>query len=148
MSEGVTRRSALTAAAVVAGGAIVGFVVARNSDATDHRGASTAANAYGDTPGSVGQPLATLAEVPKGGGLILKTPAIVLTRGTDDEVRAFSAICTHQGCRVDRVADQTIDCPCHTSRFDAATGAVVSGPAPAPLPRVAVTVRDWSVYFA
>jgi len=70
----------------------------------------------------------------------------VLTRTVDGELHAFSAVCTHQGCTVDRVADGTIDCPCHGSRFDALTGAVTHGPATIPLPPVAVVVRDGQVY--
>jgi Rieske Fe-S protein len=61
-------------------------------------------------------------------------------------VRAFSATCPHQGCPVSTVANGTIDCPCHGSRFDAKTGAVVAGPAPRGLTPVAVVVRDGGVY--
>jgi Rieske Fe-S protein len=84
--------------------------------------------------------------VPVGGGLILDNPAIVLTRTSGNDVHAFSAVCTHQGCTVNKVAGGTIDCPCHGSRFDAATGAVVRGPAARPLPAVTVTVRGGNVY--
>jgi Rieske Fe-S protein len=47
---------------------------------------------------------------------------------------------------VDAVADGRIDCPCHGSSFDAATGAVRHGPAARPLPSVAVTVRAGKVF--
>ncbi len=149
MSEasGITRRSALTATAVAAVGGVGGFVVARNSDAAKSPNATTAANAYGDPPQSVGKRLAALADIPDGGGLVLDKPAVVLTRSGPD-VHAFSAVCTHQGCVVDKVAGGTIDCPCHGSRFDAATGRVVGGPAPRPLPPVAVSVKDGEVFSA
>lgn len=45
--------------------------------------------------------------------------------------RAASAICTHLGCTVN-LAGNGFHCPCHGSVFDP-SGAVVSGPAPAPL---------------
>lgn len=56
---------------------------------------------------------------------------------------AFSKICTHAGCPVAlyREASHELYCPCHQSRFDVLNGAKnVSGPAPRPLPRLAVAV--------
>jgi Rieske Fe-S protein len=147
MADGVTRRSALTAGGAAVVGGVAGFAVARNSAAAKQPSGPAAANAYGDTPSSAGRQLATLAEVPDGGGVVLSKPAVVITR-TGSEVHAFSAVCTHQGCHVDKVSGGTIRCPCHGSRFDASTGAVVSGPANSPLPPVAVTVRDGQVYSA
>ena len=99
------------------------------------------------TPRGAGKALATVADIPDGGGLILSQPAVVVTR-SGAQVHAFSSVCTHQGCRVDKVSNGTIDCPCHGSVFDAATGKVLAGPAPSPLPAVAVTVRDGQVFSA
>ena len=65
-----------------------------------------------------------------------------------DAVVAFSATCTHQGCQVDSVHNGQIGCPCHGSAFDATTGAVLAGPARRPLSKVAVVVKDDSVYTA
>lgn len=58
---------------------------------------------------------------------------------------ALSLICTHLGCRIHWEDDRTFLCPCHQGRFDA-TGAVLSGPPPAPLPRYAVAVDQGAVY--
>ena len=144
MPFAVTRRSALaTAGAIVAGG-VLGFVVARNSAAAKQPNATTAANAYGSMP-TGGKPLLAVSKLPPNGGVILSSPPVVITRA-GGAVHAFSAICTHQGCRVNRVAGGRIVCPCHGSAFDAATGRVVAGPAPRPLPRVRVSVRDGQVY--
>jgi Rieske Fe-S protein len=143
MSEGVTRRSALTAAGVVVAGGVAGFVVARNSDAAEDPDSTPA---YGNAPHTSGKALASLDKIPAGGGVVVGK--IVLTRDTGDDVHAFSAICTHQGCTVNRVADGTIDCPCHGSQFDATTGEVVGGPAPSPLAEIPVTVRDGEVFSA
>jgi cytochrome b6-f complex iron-sulfur subunit len=62
----------------------------------------------------------------------------------DDEVVAFDSRCTHQNCTVafDR-ENRELRCPCHGSRFDPADGgAVLGGPAPAPLRRVEVVVDE------
>jgi Rieske Fe-S protein len=143
----LTRRSALGAAAVAVVGGLAGYLVARNSAAAKTARGATQANAYGpSTQGAGGTLLAPLAKIPVGGGLILTKPAVVLTRADDDTVHAFSAICTHQGCTVDKVSGGTIFCPCHGSTFNADTGAVTGGPAPRPLPAVPVAVRDGSVY--
>ena|SRR5215472_2113687 len=53
------------------------------------------------------------------------------------ELLAFSAVCTHEGCTVTyRPGDSAIWCPCHDGRFDL-TGRVLSGPPPKPLPKYA-----------
>lgn len=52
--------------------------------------------------------------------------AIVVT--SDQGVSAFSSVCPHLGCRINRVEAGEIVCPCHGSRF-AMDGAVAHGPA-------------------
>lgn len=59
----------------------------------------------------------------------------VIRRG--GKLYALSSICTHKGCKVRPQADQSFLCKCHKSTFDR-EGRVVSGPAPADLPRLAV----------
>ena len=64
---------------------------------------------------------------------------------TDDGVRALELVCTHLGCLVDWNADVSeMQCPCHGSRYDA-TGQVLQGPAPEPLPRYSVRVAGDTV---
>jgi Rieske Fe-S protein len=70
----------------------------------------------------------------------------VLVRTPDGQVRGWSAVCTHQGCLVTAVRDGVIVCPCHATEFDAASGAVLAGPAGAPLPEVAVEVRGDGIH--
>ena len=41
--------------------------------------------------------------------------------------------------------ESTIDCPCHGSEFTVTTGAVVTGPAPAPLPKKQIKIVDGKV---
>jgi nitrite reductase/ring-hydroxylating ferredoxin subunit len=62
---------------------------------------------------------------------------VVLHRGADGRLRAFAARCTHLGCRLDRVADDVIVCPCHGSRFFS-DGRVAAGPAAHPLTELRV----------
>jgi Rieske Fe-S protein len=142
----LTRRSALQGAAIAVVGGIGGYVVARNSAAAKTKRGTTAANAYGADTSTTGRRLAAVADIPAGGGLIIDSPPVVLLRGADDAVHAFSSVCTHQGCTVDKVRAGRIDCPCHGSSFDAKTGAVTGGPAKRPLPPVAVTVQNGQVY--
>ena len=75
----------------------------------------------------------------------------VLTDGrlyVDDhghEMKAFSAICTHEGCLVGSVVDNEIICPCHDARFSATDGSVLQGPATEPLAESAVSVQGGNV---
>ena len=140
----LTRRSALRGGAIVVAAGVAGYAVARRTGAAT--GAPGVANAYGVPAPEPARPLARLDQLPAGGGLVLTDRRVVLTRDAAGTVRAFSATCTHQGCTVSDVRDGRIDCPCHGSRFDAATGAVVQGPATRALRPVPVVVRDAQVY--
>ena len=142
----LSRRGVLRGTVVTAIGGVTGYLVTRSSAAAQAPAGTTAANAYGAPAGKGGRLLVPLDGVPRGGGVILKDPAIVLTRTATDDVHGFSAVCTHQGCTVAAVTGGTIDCPCHGSQFDATTGAVRTGPATSPLPKVAVVVRAGQVY--
>ena len=58
----------------------------------------------------------------------------VIVLQSADQLLAFSAKCTHEGCTVTyQPAQSVIWCPCHDGRFDL-TGRVLSGPPPQPLP--------------
>ena len=62
-----------------------------------------------------------------------------LVHTRDGHFRAFSSTCTHAGCTVSLAGGQFV-CPCHGGRYDASTGAVISGPPPSPLPQLPVRV--------
>ncbi|MCR1782952.1 Rieske (2Fe-2S) protein [Nocardioides carbamazepini] len=89
--------------------------------------------------------LVAAADVPVGGGVVLNDEEIVVTQPTAGEFKAFTAVCTHQGCLVGSVSDGAIHCPCHDSSFSATDGSVEGGPANGPLAEVAVTVADGQV---
>ena len=144
----MSRRAVLGGAAVAVAGGVVGWLVSRNSAAAKGTGAPAAANGYQFQPptSGKGRRLVALAAVPVGGGVVVPSARVVLTRDAGGSLHAFSALCTHQGCVVTSVRRGTINCPCHGSRFDAKTGAVVAGPAPAPLAPVSVDVTGGVVY--
>ena len=92
-------------------------------------------------------PSVTAANVPVGSGVILEEPNdYVVTQPTKGEYKAFTAICTHQQCRVTEVRDDTIVCACHQSQFSIKDGSVVQDPAPEPLAEFQVTVSGGKVY--
>ena len=110
---------------------------------------------YGDENGDsgsssvqAGTELAKTSEIPVGGGKIFKDQKVVVTQPKKGEFKAFSDICTHQGCQVSSVSDGTINCPCHGSKFAIADGAVANGPAQKPLPERAVAVSGNEITLA
>ena len=92
-----------------------------------------------------GTVLGAASDIPVGGGAIYAAAKVVVTQPASGQYRAFSAVCTHVGCVVNKVTNGTIDCPCHGSRFRITDGAVAAGPAPSPLPAKQVTIVDGRV---
>jgi Rieske Fe-S protein len=88
-----------------------------------------------------GEALARVADVPVGGGVVLADKQVVLTQPLQGQIKGFTSSCTHYGCTLANVMGGTINCNCHGSKFDMATGAVRNGPAVGALPAVAVRVE-------
>ncbi|WP_113702160.1 Rieske (2Fe-2S) protein [Nonomuraea lactucae] len=80
-----------------------------------------------------GKALADTADIPSGGGKVFEGQKVVVTQPTAGDYKAFSAVCTHQGCTVGSVSNGTINCPCHGSKFKIEDGSVAEGPADKPL---------------
>ena len=124
------------------GSAMAGGMASQpSSSASDMNGGS--ANGGGQT----GTLLGMASDVPVGGGMVYTAAKVVVTQPSKGEYKAFSAVCTHVGCLCNQVADGTINCPCHGSKFKITDGSVVAGPAPAPLPAKTVTVTGGKVYL-
>ncbi len=87
-------------------------------------------------------PVAATADIPVGGGAVILKDNVVVTQPAAGEFKAFSAVCPHVGCLLDKVANGTIDCPCHGSTFRISDGGVVAGPATRPLTPVPITVAN------
>jgi nitrite reductase/ring-hydroxylating ferredoxin subunit len=142
-SHQLTRRRALTGAAAAG----VGQPLVAPSGGGNGQTATDQAPAGGKSPdkGSAPQPLAKTSDIPVGGGVIFASANVVVTQPTGGTFKGFSATCTHMGCQVAKVADNTIQCPCHGSQFSITDGAVVQGPAPSPLPPVQLKVAKGEI---
>jgi nitrite reductase/ring-hydroxylating ferredoxin subunit len=150
MTASTTRRSVLAAAG--AASAAVTLAACGGKDSAGTSDSSDAAEGGGDDGGEAGGAakgvLGKVADIPEGGGKVFKEQKIVVTRPSADEYKAFSAICTHQGCAVKEVSGGTINCPCHNSKFDISDGSVKGGPAKKPLPGQKVSVKGGEIHLA
>jgi Rieske Fe-S protein len=147
------RRALLFGATVVGAATLAGcttYDANGNGGFLGNTAASTpsASSSGGTGAASSSAALATIAEVPEGGGKIIDGKNIVITQPEAGVFKAFSAVCTHQGCIVSSIANGTIDCPCHGSEFSVKDGSVVRGPATSPLPGVAIKIEGTSIVQA
>ncbi|HLH84764.1 MAG TPA: Rieske (2Fe-2S) protein [Trebonia sp.] len=94
---------------------------------------------------AAGTLLGSVKDIPVGGGKVFLDQKVVVTQPVKGVFKAFSAVCTHVGCICNKVANGTIDCPCHGSEFKISDGSVVTGPAPAPLPARTIAISDGKI---
>jgi Rieske Fe-S protein len=141
-----TRRAVIGGAAAVGAGAVLAACGA-GSDSGPTSDPTSSGSSNGDTGGSsgAGEALAKTSDIPVGGGKVFPDQKVVVTQPTEGEFKAFTAVCTHQGCIVAAVVKDTIECNCHGSRYSAEDGSVKRGPAPAPLAPEKVTVEGTEI---
>ena len=134
-ATGPSRRTVLTSVGLAGVGvtALAGCGAAESA-------ANSAASSAKDAATSAVKDAISKATIPVGGGKIFTDQKVVVTQPTSGVFKAFSAVCTHQGCPVTSVQNGTINCTCHGSEFDITTGAVKKGPATKALPEKSVTV--------
>ena len=147
----VVLKSTVTAVAAVAGLALGGVVagLGRLAGGTKNNNPGTvlpsppqSASAPNAGPGTsgpggshpAGTAIGPARDVPVGGAASFTDPGTgdpsIVIQPTAGKFVAFDAVCPHAGCTVgyDQPAALLV-CPCHGSQFNAATGAVESGPA-------------------
>ncbi|MGW1071803.1 Rieske (2Fe-2S) protein [Streptomyces sp. NPDC002537] len=135
MTSPAPEASATSRRTVLRGAALAG---AAGLGVTACSGGGTKGPATPTAPVELGAP----ADVPVGGARLYREQRLVVAQPAKGEYKAFSAVCTHAGCVVDKIEDGKISCPCHGSKFEATTGKVLQGPAGAPLPAVQVKLAD------
>ena len=92
-------------------------------------------------------PSVATSKVPVGGGVILENADYVVTQPSKGKYKAFSKICTHQGCPVASVANGVIHCNCHGSEYSIKDGSVTNLPAPKALAEAKTVVFERKVYI-
>ena len=120
--------------AVILGGSVLAPSFARRSENW------LAAGSLADL--TDGEPLPVTVRLTREDGYaeIVDRRVVFLVKTGESSVTALSSTCTHLGCRVSwSASEKELRCPCHGGVFDA-SGAVKSGPPPAPLARLAARV--------
>jgi thiosulfate dehydrogenase [quinone] large subunit len=90
-----------------------------------------------------GTAIGAAKDIPVGGSASFTDPSSgdpsIVIQAKAGKFLAFDAVCPHAGCTVgyDQSAGLIV-CPCHGSQFNAATGAVESGPAPTGLKPITI----------
>jgi Rieske Fe-S protein len=140
----ISRRGVLAAGIAGAGAAVV--AACGGSGGSSGGGGS---GGGGNAQAKAGEKVISLSKVQVGSSASARIggdPVLVFRDGQNSAV-CFSAICTHQGCTVNPDGTK-FECPCHGSVYDARTGKVLQGPAPAPLPQIQVKVHNGEIVTA
>ncbi|MBG6107174.1 ubiquinol-cytochrome c reductase iron-sulfur subunit [Frigoribacterium sp. CG_9.8] len=141
----LTRRALISAGSATIAGAGVLALAACSSPATGGSGDGSGSAPSAPTA-ATGTEVIKLSDIPVGGSKVSKIGdvPVVLAQPTAGNVVCFNAVCPHQGCAVGAAGKQYA-CPCHGSRFNAETGAVINGPAVTGLTPIKVKVSGDAV---
>ena len=149
------RNAEPTRRGLFAGAGLAGLAGTLAACGTSAGSASGAASGSGASPGGgtgqaagSGGALTSTSDIPVGGGKVFTAERVVVTQPTAGQFKGFSVVCTHMQCIVDQVADGTINCPCHGSRYSVTDGHVVAGPAPSPLPGQLLKIQSGQISTA
>ncbi len=156
MPDGFGRRELLRGGALAALSVLVGSAARAFAGpdspptpfARSARSSGRAGAAAGGKPGqrpARGKVITSLDRLPVGDAVSFTAPGMgpaALVRTSQDEVVAFSRVCTHAGCLVGYdTSTRILICPCHGAEFDPTRqGAPIAGPAATPLAPVDVTI--------
>lgn len=140
-SDNTTRRAVLMGVGV---SGLVTVLAACGSGAAESGPAESASTTAEGASGALG----ATSDIPVGGGKVFADRRVVVVQPEEGTFKAFSAVCTHQGCLIDAVRDGAIVCPCHRSAFAIADGSVQGGPATRPLDEVKIDVSDGQITLA
>jgi len=104
------------------------------------------------TPVAAGTLLGPAKDVPVGNAATFTIPATgdpgIIVQPVAGTFLAYDAVCPHAGCVVGYyAANHVFACPCHGSTFALDTGAVLGGPAPRGLAKLAVEESNGNVYL-
>ena len=116
-------------------------------------GALLASCAEGDSnvtapEGTVEVGSASAVGVGKAARLTHGSTTVIVSQPSAGEYKAFSTVCTHQGCQVQVQDSNRIVCPCHGSEFAVSDGSVVHGPAESPLASYPVQVKGGKIFVS
>ena len=155
MTSGLNRRNVLGGATAAAVG--LPLLAACGSDdpdtATDPTSeptSSSPSDTGSETPtdDAAAGALAVSSDIPVGGCAVFSEQKCVVTQPSEGTFKAFSSVCSHQGCTVSPSTDGVIPCGCHGSQFSIEDGSVIQGPATSPLAEVSITVAGDSITLA
>ncbi|QMW64781.1 Rieske (2Fe-2S) protein [Mumia sp. ZJ1417] len=157
----VKRRTVIQGVGLVGGTVAAGGLLAACGGGGDGGGSDTATSAPpqsdaitpsaeattdGGAP-ATGTELGSTSDVPVGGGRVYESEKVLVAQPTEGEFKAFSSVCTHQGCAVSMIEGTTMTCPCHGSEFSTDGGKVLQGPATKALPGREVRVEGDAIFL-